>query len=48
MSDKLSVPSQSQQVTLLVADDADVIRKTLRNLLKGEAGRDSLRRAHAR
>ena len=36
MSDKLSVPSPSQQVTLLVADDADVIRKTLRNFLKGE------------
>ena len=36
MSDKLSVPSASQQVTLLVADDADVIRTTLRNFLKGE------------
>jgi chemotaxis response regulator CheB len=36
MGDKLSVPSPSQQVTLLVADDAEVIRKTLRNFLKGE------------
>jgi len=36
MGDRLSVPSPSQQVTLLVADDADVIRKTLRNFLKGE------------
>jgi chemotaxis response regulator CheB len=36
MSDKLPVPSPSQQVTLLVADDADVIRKTLRNFLKEE------------
>jgi chemotaxis response regulator CheB len=36
MGDRLSVPSPSQQVTLLVADDADVIRKTLRNFLTGE------------
>jgi chemotaxis response regulator CheB len=36
MSDKISVPSPSQQVTLLVADDADVIRKTLRSFLKEE------------
>ncbi len=36
MGDKSSVPSPSQQVTLLVVDDAEVIRKTLRNFLKGE------------
>ena len=36
MGDRLSVPSRSQQVTLLVADDADVIRRTLRDFLKGE------------
>jgi chemotaxis response regulator CheB len=36
MSGKISVPSPSQQVTLLVADDADVIRKTLRDFLKEE------------
>jgi chemotaxis response regulator CheB len=36
MSEKLSVPSPSQQVSVLVLDDADVIRKTLRNLLKEE------------
>jgi chemotaxis response regulator CheB len=36
MSDKLSVPSPSQQVSVLVVDDADVIRKTLRNFLKEE------------
>ena len=36
MGDKLSVPSPSQQVTLLVVDDAEVIRKTLRNFLKEE------------
>ena len=36
MSDRLPLPSPSQQVTLLVADDADVIRKTLRGFLKGE------------
>jgi chemotaxis response regulator CheB len=36
MSDELSVPSPSQQVSVLVVDDADVIRKTLRNFLKGE------------
>ena len=34
MSDKLSVPSPSQQVSVLVVDDADVIRRTLRNFLK--------------
>ena len=36
MSDKLPVPSPSQQVSVLVVDDADVIRKTLRNFLKEE------------
>jgi chemotaxis response regulator CheB len=36
MADKLSGPSPRQQVALLIADDADVIRKTLRNFLKGE------------
>jgi chemotaxis response regulator CheB len=36
MGDKLSGPSPRQQVALLIADDADVIRKTLRNFLKGE------------
>ena len=36
MSDQLSVPSPNQQVSVLVVDDADVIRKTLRNFLKGE------------
>ena len=36
MSDILAVPSPRQQVTLLVADDADVIRRTLRNFLNGE------------
>ena len=36
MSDQLSVPSPSQQVSVLVVDDADVIRKTLRNFLKEE------------
>ncbi len=36
MVDKLPVPSPSQQVTLLVADDADVIRKSLRDFLKKE------------
>ena len=36
MGDKLSVPSPSRQVTLLVVDDAEVIRKTLGNFLKGE------------
>ena len=36
MSDRLPVPSPSQQVTLLVADDADIIRRTLRNFLKEE------------
>jgi len=36
MSDRLSVPNPSQRVTLLVADDADVIRTTLRNFLNGE------------
>jgi chemotaxis response regulator CheB len=35
--DQLPAPSPSQQVALLVADDADVIRKTLRNFLKEEA-----------
>jgi hypothetical protein len=34
MSDRLPVPSPSQQVSVLVVDDADVIRKTLRNFLK--------------
>jgi chemotaxis response regulator CheB len=34
MGGRLPVPSPSQQVTLLVADDADVIRRTLRNFLK--------------
>ena len=37
MSDELSVPSPSQQVTLLVVDDAAVIRKTLRNFLEEES-----------
>jgi Response regulator receiver domain len=36
MSDKLSVLSPSQQVSVLVVDDADVIRRTLRSFLKGE------------
>jgi chemotaxis response regulator CheB len=36
MSDELSVPSPSQQVSVLVVDDADVIRKTLRNFLEEE------------
>jgi chemotaxis response regulator CheB len=36
MSDELSVPSPSQQVSVLVVDDADVIRKTLRNFLREE------------
>ena len=36
MSANLPVPDPSQQVTLLVADDADVIRRTLRNFLQGE------------
>jgi hypothetical protein len=36
MSARVPEPSPSQQVTLLVADDADVIRRTLRNFLKGE------------
>jgi PleD family two-component response regulator len=36
MSDELSVPNPSQQVSVLVVDDADVIRRTLRNFLKGE------------
>jgi PleD family two-component response regulator len=36
MSDQLSVPNPSQQVSVLVVDDADVIRKTLRNFLKEE------------
>jgi chemotaxis response regulator CheB len=36
MSDELSAPSPSQQVSVLVVDDADVIRKTLRDFLKGE------------
>jgi chemotaxis response regulator CheB len=38
MTDKLSVPSPSQPVTLLVADDAEVIRRTVRNFLKEEPG----------
>ena len=36
MGDKLSVPNPSQQVSVLVVDDADVIRRTLRNFLKEE------------
>jgi hypothetical protein len=36
MSDELSVPNPSQQVSVLVVDDADVIRRTLRDFLKGE------------
>jgi len=70
MSEKLSVPILTRQVSVLVVDDADVIRRTLRNFLKEEpaikllgeasnfaeaismtgfeAGRDSLRPAHAR
>ena len=36
MSDQLSVPNPSQQVSVLVVDDADVIRKTLRSFLKEE------------
>ena len=36
MSDELSVPSPSQQVKVLVVDDADVIRRTLRDFLEGE------------
>jgi chemotaxis response regulator CheB len=35
MSDKLSVPNP-RQVSVLVVDDADVIRKTLRNFLREE------------
>ena len=37
MSNRLSIPSPRRQVTLLVADDAEIIRKTLRGLLKEEA-----------
>ena len=36
MSDELSVPNPSQQVSVLVVDDADVIRRTLRDFLEGE------------
>jgi chemotaxis response regulator CheB len=36
MSDELSVRSPSQQVSVLVVDDADVIRRTLSDFLKGE------------
>jgi chemotaxis response regulator CheB len=36
MSDQLSVPNPSQQVSVLVVDDADVIRKTVTNFLKVE------------
>jgi two-component system, NarL family, response regulator LiaR len=36
MNDKLSVQNLTQQVSVLVVDDADVIRKTLRNFLKEE------------
>jgi chemotaxis response regulator CheB len=36
MSDKRSVSNPHQQVTLLVVDDAAVIRKTLRNFLEEE------------
>ena len=35
MSDKLSIPNP-RQVGVLVVDDADVIRKTLRNFLREE------------
>jgi chemotaxis response regulator CheB len=35
MSDKLSVPNP-RQISVLVVDDADVIRKTLRNFLQEE------------
>ena len=38
MSDKRSVSKPHQQVTLLVVDDAAVIRKTLRNFLEEEPG----------
>ena len=36
MSDALSAQNPSQQVSVLVVDDADVIRRTLRNFLEGE------------
>ena len=36
MSDELSVPGPSQQVSVLVVGDTDVIRKTLRIFLEGE------------
>jgi chemotaxis response regulator CheB len=36
MSDKRSVSNPNQQVTLLMVDDAAVIRKTLRNFLEEE------------
>jgi hypothetical protein len=36
VGDQLSVPNPRQQVSVLVVDDADVIRKTPSNLLKGE------------
>ncbi len=36
MSDELFVLSASQQVSVLVADDADVIRRTLRSFLREE------------
>ena len=36
MSEKLSVPILTRQVSVLVVDDADVIRRTLRNFLKEE------------
>ena len=36
MSDELSVQSPSQQVGVLVVDNAEVIRRTLRDFLRGE------------
>jgi len=36
MSDDLSVTSPTKQVSVLVVDHADVIRRTLRDFLKGE------------
>jgi chemotaxis response regulator CheB len=36
MNDKLSVQNLTQQVSVLVVDDADVIRRTLRNFSKEE------------
>jgi DNA-binding NarL/FixJ family response regulator len=45
MSDKRSVSNPNQQVTLLVVDDAAVIRKTLRNFLEDEPAIKLLREA---